>query len=142
MKFIRFFLALTIFILVPHAQPQATQTTERPTESEHRTGPNGLEGWTLNYPFPDRPEDRYPRILVLSQHGRIIHRFIGRAYIWQWMFWANGRQVAYEDGPPHFSMRCVLADIATGRELASVDCFREVSVNAPRWLKALQSEPK
>jgi hypothetical protein len=138
MKFICSVLALFTFALTPQVQPQAAQTAGQPTESEHRHGPNGLEGWTLNYPFPDRPEDRYPRTLVISQHGRILHRFAGRHYIWSWIFWENGRQVAYEDGPPHFVMHCVLVDLKTARELANVDCFDGQPGNAPRWLKTLQ----
>jgi hypothetical protein len=138
MKLIHCALALTILSLAPEVQPQAGQTAEAPTESEHRRGPNGLEGWTLNYPFPDRPEDRYPRTLVVSRHGRILHRFVGQHYVWNWIFWANGRQVAYEDGPPHFAMRCILADVATARELANVDCFGELPGNAPRWLTTLE----
>jgi hypothetical protein len=138
MKFIYSVLALFTFSLTPQVQPQAAHTTGQPTESEHRHGPNGLEGWTLNYPFPDRPEDRYPRTLVISQHGRILHRFVGRHYIWSWIFWDNGRQGGYEDGPPHFVMRCVLADLKTALELANVDCFSGQSGTAPRWLKTLQ----
>jgi hypothetical protein len=138
LKFIPCFLALTALSLPPQVQPPAAPTAEQPTESDHRHGPNGLEGWTLNYPFPDRPEDRYPRTLVLSRDGRILHRFVGQHYVWKWIFWANGRQIAYEDGPPHFAMRCILADVATARELANVDCFGELSANAPRWLKMLQ----
>jgi hypothetical protein len=138
MKFIHCFLALITPLLAPQVQPQAAQTAGQPTVSAHRHGPNGLEGWTLNYPFPDRSEDRYPRTLVLSQHGRILRRFVGQHYIWNWIFWANGRQVAYEDGPPHFVMRCILADLKTARELANVDCFGDLPGDAPRWLKTLQ----
>jgi hypothetical protein len=36
-------------------------------------------------------------------------------------------------------MLCTLADTATGRELASHDCFHELPTTAPEWEKALQS---
>jgi hypothetical protein len=138
MKFANCFLGLTALFLAPQLQPQSARTAEQPTESEHRRGPNELEGWTLNYPFPGRPEDRYPRTLVLSQNGRILHRFVSQHYIWNWIYWANGRQVAYEDGPPHFSMQCILADVATGQVLASNNCFGKLPDDAPPWLQTLE----
>jgi hypothetical protein len=109
------------------------------TESAHRIGPHGLAGWTLDYPFPDHPEDHYPRVLVISRNGRVITRITGKHYIWNWIFWNDGRQVAYEDGPPHFIMSCILADVVTGRHLEDVDCFMPSPDGSPSWLNALQS---
>jgi hypothetical protein len=123
---------------IPELGTQSAPKSERPTESEHLLGPNGMAGWTLNYPNPDRPDERYPRTLILSRHGRIIRRFVGEHYVWKWIFWADGHQVAYKDGPPHFVMRCVLADVATGRRLADVDCFGELPSDAPHWLRKLE----
>jgi hypothetical protein len=97
-----------------------------------------LKGWTLDYPFPDRPEDRYPRVLVVSRKGRVIRKITGQHYIWNWIFWSEGREVAYEDGPPHFLMRCILVDVATGRQLENIDCFGELPPNAPLWAKTLE----
>ncbi|MFL6306999.1 MAG: hypothetical protein ACJ72H_25995, partial [Candidatus Sulfotelmatobacter sp.] len=62
-------------------------------------------------------------------------------FVWKWIFWARGRQIAYEAGPLHFGMLCILADIQTGRELASYDCFHGVPVDAPDWEKALDAAP-
>jgi hypothetical protein len=121
------------------AYPQTVPTTDRPTESRHRHGPNGLEGWTLNYTIPDRPGQQYPEILVLARRGRIIRRIPGSPFVWNWIFRAGGRQIAYETGPLHFGMLCTLANTATGRELASYDCFHELPANAPEWEKALQA---
>jgi hypothetical protein len=35
-------------------------------------------------------------------------------------------------------MACILADVATGKQLASYDCFHGVPDGAPAWLKALE----
>lgn len=111
------------------------------TPSEHRAGPHGLEGWTLEGPIPDQPEDKYPFVLVIARNGREIRRFDGSAFVWKWMFAADGRQVAYESGPLHFSMTCVLADIETGRELETYDCYSELPNDAPEWVRALEALP-
>jgi hypothetical protein len=59
-----------IFLLVMSAAyPQTVPTTERPTESQHRRGPDGLEGWTLSYAIPGHASDRYPEALVIARHG-------------------------------------------------------------------------
>jgi hypothetical protein len=129
-----------IFLLAMSAGcAQTVPTAEQPTESPHRLGPNGLEGWTLNYTIADRPGEQYPEVLVLARRGRIIRRIQGSPFVWNWMFRAGGRQIAYETGPLHFGMLCTLADTATGRELASHDCFHELPTTAPEWEKALQS---
>jgi hypothetical protein len=129
-----------IFLLVMSAAyPQTVPTTERPTESQHRRGPDGLEGWTLSYAIPGHASDRYPEALVIARHGRVVRRISGAPFVWNWIFWAEGRQIAYETGPLHFGMLCTLADLATGRELASYDCFHELPANAPEWEKALQT---
>jgi len=51
--------------------------------------------------------------LVLARNGHRLRRIEGEPIIWKWMFWADGRQVAYETGPLHFGMSCVLADVKT-----------------------------
>ena len=124
----------------PVLMPQETKEGARDgaTESKHLKGPSGLQGWTLNYPFPDSPQDRYPRILVITRDGRVIRRITGKHYIWKWIFWNDGRQVAYEDGPPHFLMRCILVDLKTGSEIENHDCFSELPKNSPLWLQSLE----
>jgi hypothetical protein len=123
-------------------QPKALETGKAPdglTPSEHRAGPHGLEGWTLKGPLPDGPEDKYPFVLVIARNGREIRRFNGSAFVWKWMFVADGRQVAYESGPLHFSATCILADIETGRELEAYDCWSELPPDAPDWVEALEA---
>ncbi len=114
------------------------RTTAQPVESEHRRGPNGFEGWTLNYTVIDHRDERYPMTLVIAREGHIRRKIEGEPFLWRWIFWANGRQVAYEAAPFHFSLDCVLADTKTGRRLASYDCFHGVPDNAPGWLKTLE----
>ena len=59
--------------------------------------------------------------------------------MWKWIFWDDGKRVAFEDGPPHFMMRCVLADVATGKKLKDVDCFGELAAEAPEWARELEA---
>lgn len=123
--------------ITPRALPNK-KGSDSLTPSEHRPGPHALEGWTLAGPLPDGPEDKYPFVLVIARNGREIRRFSGGAFVWKWMFVADGRQVAYESGPLHFSMACVLADIETGRELETYDCWGELPDSAPEWVQALE----
>lgn len=111
-------------------------------ESEHLKGPAGLRGWTLSHPFPDNPQDLYPRKLIITRNGRVIRRITGQHYIWRWIFWDGGRQVAYEDGPPHFMMRCILVDVKTGLEVENYDCFSGLPKDAPLWLESLEKAGK
>ncbi len=126
--------ALTLIALAVISLEAAAQHTE----STRCSGPHGLVGWTLDYPFPDRPDDHYPRVLILSRNGRVMHRIEGEHYIWNWIFWADGRQIAYEDGPPHFIMRCILVDLTTGERVEDVNCFMPVPAGSPSWLTALE----
>jgi hypothetical protein len=109
----------------------------KPIESAHRMGPNGLEGWTESYPLADGQS--VPANLVIAQRKHVIRRIQGDPLVWRWMFWENGKQVAYETGSLHFNMACRLVDIASGRQLANLDCYRELPENAPAWEKALQN---
>ncbi|WP_348260647.1 hypothetical protein P8935_12625 [Telmatobacter sp. DSM 110680] len=111
---------------------------DKPTESKHVRGPKGLEGWTLNGPLPDRPNEEFPFTLVLARNGRVVRKIEGSPFIWNWIFWSDGKQVAYESGPLHFSLQCTLADVKTGKEVASYDCFHGIPADAPDWLKTLE----
>jgi hypothetical protein len=139
------------FPIVPTALPQAapgavqaTPTRQTPTEqipSEHKSGPNGLEGWTLSGPIDDQSDEKYPFTLILARNGQVIRRIDGDPFVWKWMFLEDGRRVAYESGPLHFSMTCILAEVNTGRKLAAYDCFRELPSKAPAWVKTLEANP-
>ncbi len=53
-------------------------------------------------------------------------------------FLENGNQVAYQTGSLHFNMGCVLVDMASGRQLANLDCFANLPRMPPTWEKALR----
>lgn len=134
-------ITLAIALLIPGAlgSPQQKHKDDRPIESEHVAGPHGLEGWTLNSLLPDdTSQERYPFTLVIAENGKVLRKINGSAFIWHWIFWNEGREVAYESGPLHFGMQCELYDLKTGRVLESVDCWRGIPDNAPGWLVALE----
>jgi hypothetical protein len=93
----------------------------------------------LNYTIPDHPGETFPMKLVLARNGRIMREISDGPFIWRWIFIARGRQVAYETGPLHFSMTCVLADTQTGKRLADYDCFGKLPKDAPAWLEQLEA---
>ncbi len=129
---------LACFLIAVSARPQAAPPPDQPKESEHRQGPEGREGWTLDSPIPDHPGETFPFTLVIARKGRVIRKIDGDPFVWQWIFWNNGRQVAYESGPLHFVLQCTLVNVRTGKKLSSYDCFHGIPENAPDWLKALE----
>jgi hypothetical protein len=135
------FRVLAVFLIAAACSSQAAPAADKPTQSEHRAGPDGLEGWTLNYTIPDHPNERFPMTLVIARKDQVIRKIDGNGFVWNWMFWAGGKQVAYESGPLHFGMACILADVASGKQLASYDRFQGVPDDAPDWLKALGKAP-
>lgn len=94
--------ALATFLAV--ALPGLAQT-----ESPHRRGPHGLEGWTLLASIDN--QDELPMTLVIARNKRVVQTFPGDAFVWKWIFVNDGRQVAHETGPLHFAIACVPADI-------------------------------
>lgn len=121
---------------------QSPKTADAPVESKHVAGPHGLEGWTLDSLLPgESTGDRYPFTLVIARNGKVIRKISDGPFVWRWIFWDEGRQIAYETGPLHFSMQCNLLDLATGRTVASFDCWQGIPDNAPAWLDALESSP-
>jgi hypothetical protein len=132
------FTILAVFLIGAAAGPQSAPPADKPTPSEHRAGPDGLEGWTLDSPIPDHPGETFPMTLVIARNGHIIRKIDGNGFVWQWIFWNNGREVAYESGPLHFGLQCILASVKTGKQLANVDCFHGIPENAPDWLKTLE----
>jgi len=136
------FVLLSSGILSYEQSPRFAKPDSKPTESEHIKGPNGLDSWTLNWPLFDSndADNPLPFVLVISQNGRALQRITGHPFIWKWMFWDGGHQVAYETGPLHFSMACVLMDIGNGRQVDTIDCWQELPTNAPEWAKALEKQ--
>lgn len=112
---------------------------DRPVQSAHRAGPSGLEGWTLDSPVPGSGygDERFAFKLLISRHGHVIRRVSGDPVIWKWVFWADGKQIAYETGPLHFGLNCVLIRLSDGRRLENHDCYRPQAAPGPGWVKAL-----
>lgn len=110
-------------------------------ESPHVKGPNGLEGWTLPYALDNGNE--VSTTLLIARKGRVIRQFKGDPFIWRWTFLENGKQIAFETGPLHFGMGCVLVKTSTGKELDRVDCFtyprKPPSGGWPRWVDSLET---
>ena len=107
--------------------------------SEHIAGPRGLSGWTLEYLLPEefaQDKGEYePMTLVIARNGHEIRRIEGKPFLWNWIFWDDGRKVAVQRGPKHFVMSCSLFDVKTGRELDEMDCFHDLPSNAPEWAR-------
>lgn len=113
-------------------------TSGPPVESEHVRGPDGLEGWSLNSPIPDRPNETFPFTLVVARKGVVVRRITGEPFVWEWEFCPDGKQIAFETGPLHFGLQCNLEDISTGRMIWSADCFHGLPENAPECVKDLE----
>lgn len=110
---------------------------EKPIQSAHVAGPNGLEGWTESITIDEvANQGPLPVRLVIARHGKLVRRIDGSPFLWQWEFRPGGTQVAYEIGPLHFGMTCVLADIRTGKQLESVDCYQPPA-RMPKWAEEL-----
>jgi len=140
----RILIALTVLVFefsVWCQTPQLTRQHSNPTKSDYIQGPHGYEGWTLNSPVPGSGygDEKLPLTLVVARNGHILRRISGDGFVWNWIFWADGRQVAYESGPLHFGLACVLYDLKKGRELSRVDCYHDLPQNAPDWVRALES---
>lgn len=129
-------LAMFGMLLLAGAAMAHTSQPNKPIESVHRVGPNGLEGWVESHQLAGGQD--YPTTLVIAQQGHVIRRISGDPFVWRWMFVENGKQVAYQTGSVHFNLWCVLVDLSSGRQLANHDCYGELNNAAPAWEKALQ----
>lgn len=120
---------------------QASQPADQPTKSAHKRGPHGLEGWTVDSPVSGSGygDERFAFTLAVARHGHIIRRISGEPIIWRWIFWADGRQVAYDTGAFHFSESCFLIRLSDGRKLESYDCYLDLPPTKPDWVKALEA---
>jgi len=114
------------------ARSQTTPVTGKPTESVHRKGPDGLEGWTLGYAVPGLT-GTYSEALVIARNGHILRKIDGHPFIWRWTF-IDGARIAYETGPLHFSDECFLIDLTTGKSIANYDCYHWQPSKPPSWV--------
>jgi len=124
---------------LPTATILSAATLLAQTQSPHRRGPHGLEGWTRSEVVEGvESQGPLPVELILARNGHVIRRITDGPFIWKFIFLPNGRQVAYETGSLHFNLSCVLVDIASGKQLADRDCYHGIPENAPRWLELLE----
>jgi hypothetical protein len=128
---------LAVFLAVSagcvHAQPQ-------PSEFPHHPGPKGLEAWAVhaNYAGEFAEYNQYPAALIIARHGHVVRRIDGSPFLWSWIFLDDGKRIAYQSGPLHFGMACILADIASGKQLATFDCYSTPRDTAPKWVDDLE----
>ena len=116
----------------------ARNVKEKPIESAHVAGPNGLEGWTESVTIEEvANQGPLPIALVIAQRGKVLRRIDGSPFVWNCKFQLDGKRVAYETGPLHFGMMCVLADIRTGKQLESLDCYQPPP-HMPAWAEELE----
>ena len=137
-------LAILFLVFAALTYAQTAPSPDQPTESPHRHDPSGLESWTLNWPLPEEissSRDSYPTTLVIARGGKVIRRIEGDTFVWKWIFLKNGRQVAYETGPLHWDLHCILQDVTTGKLISSYNCYRDIPKSAPQWVHALESAP-
>jgi hypothetical protein len=120
---------------------RASQPAGKPTQSAHTPCPHGLEGWTLDSPVRGSGygDERFAFTLVVARHGHIIRHISGHPIIWGWIFWANGRQVAFETGSFYFSETCFLVRLSDGRKLDRYDCYNDLPPAKPDWVKAWET---
>ena len=132
---LRLVTASTVVIFASVAAAQA---------SAHRKGPNGLEGWVIRERIPTlEDQGPLPTSLVIARHGKVIRhlrmRRDGGPFYWNFVFWAGGEEVAFEQGPLHFNLTCTLMRIKTGERIQDYDCFSSpLSDDAPEWVKQLE----
>ena len=105
---------------------------------ESRIAPDGTVGWLAEYMVEGVS---YPiaETLVIWRAGKIIRRFPGEQTFYGWTFYAQGKQVAYHDGPRHGELKphCELHDATSGRLIAAWDGDLESGSNQPDWTKGL-----
>lgn len=117
--------------------------TQANFESPRYPGPHGLTGWTVSAITPGvENQGLLPLELVIARNRHIVRRLKGSPFVWKWDFQHNGRWVAYEAGPLHFSMACYLVDIQSGRQLAVYDCYTNDfnALSTPAWVRQLDRD--
>ena len=112
-------------------------------ESVHSKGPNGLEAWTVSKTVPTlEGQGPLPTRMVIARNGKTLRSVTGDPFLWTFVFEDAGKHIAYQTGPLHFAMTCVLMDIATGKELGTYDCFDSEKMDrAPVWVRTLVDKP-
>jgi hypothetical protein len=96
-----------------------------------------LAGWLLEYgncctSYP------IPLVLVIYQAGQEVRRIEDGLMMYEWYFWADGREAVYHADTVHgnFNPHAVRIDIATGNELARFDGNPDET--SPSWTRRPQ----
>jgi hypothetical protein len=96
-----------------------------------------LAGWLLDYgncctSYP------VPLVLVIYEGGKEIRRIEDGLMMYEWYFWADGREVVYHADTVHgnFGPHAVRVDIATGKQLARFDGNPDET--SPAWTRRPQ----
>ena len=95
-------------------------------------------GWTALY---ENCCTSYPIALrlVIYKNGRVRRSITADLMIYDWRFWAGGKQVAFCSGTVHGDSggHCELHDAASGRRLAAIS--GHLDENSPAWARGLQN---
>jgi hypothetical protein len=106
--------------------------------SEPQIAPDGTVGWLVEYSVDGLS---YPvaGTLIVWRAGKTIRRFPAGQSFYSWAFYAQGKQVAYHDGPLHGESKshCELHDAESGRMIAVWDGDLESDGKRPAWTKGL-----
>jgi hypothetical protein len=78
-----------------------------------------------------------PLKLVIYRNGKVRRRFGDGMMIYDWRFWAEGKQAAFCSGTVHGDSggHCELHDINTGKTLDTIDAH--LDENSPPWARGL-----
>ena len=103
---------------------------------ESHVAPDGTLGWLAEYRV-DGVSYPIAGTLILWRAGKTIRRFPTEQSFYSWIFYAQGKQVAYHVGPLHGELQshCELHDATSGRLIAVWDGDLESGSNRPEPLR-------
>ncbi len=101
-------------------------------------------GWIVDWPYfkGDEKLGSLPDALVIWRGGKVVRRLGTEQVFYFWMFWKDGEQVAFHDGPLHgLDPNYELHDVATGRLIQQFLAYDNngdpAKVPDPDWVEAL-----
>jgi hypothetical protein len=105
---------------------------------EPQIAPDGTVGWLAEYTV-DSVSYPIAGTLIVWRAGKTIRRLPAGQSFYSWAFYAQGKQVAYHDGPLHGELKshCELRDVKSGRMIAVWDGDLESENKRPDWTQGL-----
>jgi len=102
--------------------------------SDPKKAPDGTVGWLAEYKV-EGVSYPVPGTLIIWRAGKTIRRFPTEQSFYSWIFYAQGKQVAYHVGPLHGELKshCELHDATSGRLIAVWDGDLQSGSNRPAW---------